>query len=374
MNPLNNKNIIFVLGSLELGGSEKQAINLATYLLNEQKCNVQFIGFSNPGKVAQICDQLKIPWRILENPLGYNSGLSRNIKLFNFLLEIRKTRPDILLPYTTTPNIACGLIWKFTGAKTCIWNQRDQGIESFDPIIGKKALLRTPWFVSNSIGGKEYLTNNLGVDPEKVAIIHNGINLPSKKTPPERINHQVVINCCMIGNLSQHKDHATLLKAWQFVVRHFKDKEIIPTLLLAGRFDSNEKSLRTLAEELEILDHVSFLGQVDDIPGLLQTVDIGVFSSRSEGSPNGVLECMAQGLPVVGTDIPGIREALGVDGIHFLASTQDSIRFSELVIELIEDREKRIRFGELNRERVKKEFSNEKMLQETTSFLFKALQ
>ena len=66
--------------------------------------------------------------------------------------------------------------------------------------------------------------------------------------------------------------------------------------MLAGRFDSKYDDLLALTTDLKLQENIIFLGWVDDIPGLLSAVDICVFSSLTEGSPNGVLESMAAGL------------------------------------------------------------------------------
>ena len=70
---------------------------------------------------------------------------------------------------------------------------------------------------------------------------------------------------------------------------------------------------------LELGAHVHFLGPVDDVGALLAELDLGVLSPREEACPNGVLECMAAGLAVVGTDNDGIREVLGESSGRFLA-------------------------------------------------------
>jgi glycosyltransferase involved in cell wall biosynthesis len=94
---------------------------------------------------------------------------------------------------------------------------------------------------------------------------------------------------------------------------------------------------------------------------LLAAVDVGVFSSRTEGCPNGVLECMAAGLAVAGTDIPGIREALGPEGLPFLAPPGDEERLAEAILDLAESPALRARAGAANRERIRREFTVEGM-------------
>ena len=106
---------------------------------------------------------------------------------------------------------------------------------------------------------------------------------------------------------------------------------------------------------------VRFLGQVRDVSGLLQSVDLGLFASPIEGSPNAVLECMAAGLAVVGTDIPGIREAVGPDGAPYLAPPEDADRFAELVLLLARDAERRAQAGRANRRRIENCFSPRQM-------------
>src|SRR2546426_8921983 len=89
--------------------------------------------------------------------------------------------------------------------------------------------------------------------------------------------------------------------------------------------------MRALARELNLGRSVRFLGPVDDVPGLLSAVDLAVLSSTSEGCPNAVLECMASGLPVVATDIPGIRKAVGPSGYNYLAPPDDARSFAERI-------------------------------------------
>ena len=94
--------------------------------------------------------------------------------------------------------------------------------------------------------------------------------------------------------------------------------------MLAGRPEGRRELLEVLARDLGLGERVRFVGDVDDVAGLLGASDVGVLSSTPlEGCPNAVIESMAAGLPVVGTDIPGVREALGDEGRPFLVAAED---------------------------------------------------
>jgi len=94
----------------------------------------------------------------------------------------------------------------------------------------------------------------------------------------------------MVANLSGFKDHEALIRAWRLVLDQLSSEERNAKLLLAGKNFGTEPSLKRLVGKLSLEDDVLFLGQVEDVSGLLQSVDLGVYSSKSEGSPNGVLE------------------------------------------------------------------------------------
>jgi glycosyltransferase involved in cell wall biosynthesis len=132
--------------------------------------------------------------------------------------------------------------------------------------------------------------------------------------------------------------------------------------------------LKTLAYDLDLGPSVRFLGHVADIPSLLGAVDLGVFSSQLEGCPNGVLECMAAGLAVVATDIPGVREAMGSQNDGILAIPGDFGDMASKITRLALDPALRTRYGSANRERVQQLFGVDRMCLETAALIAKGLQ
>jgi glycosyltransferase involved in cell wall biosynthesis len=200
----------------------------------------------------------------------------------------------------------------------------------------------------------------------RVHVIRNGVALSQPERSRAEWRRELGVDdraflACMVANLTQNKDHATVVRAWRKVAAGTAGSNRTAVLLLAGRFGDAYESIRTLANTLQLGSNVRFLGHVMDVAGLLQAVDAGVFASRMEGSPNGVLECMAAGLPVVGSAVAGIREAVGPDGLEYLAPPNDEERFADLVLSFANDPERRRQVGKANRRRIEDIFSAREM-------------
>ncbi len=374
------RRFIIVLGSLELGGSERQALHLAKYLRDEHQGEVEVWGFGDPGLAAAYCDATRIPWRVV--PFEWPHRRVHKLRnLASLALALRRARPDVILPYGMWPNVACGLVWRSTGARLCVWNQRDLGLFRMERCAESWAIRQTPLFVSNSRQGATFLAAEFGVNLAKIRIIHNGIELspPALDRMTWRRKLDLSETCfvgCMVANITTRKDHATLLKAWRRVVDSLRASGQRPVLLLAGAFPESGTalSLKGLVYDLRLCDGVQFLGQVQDVSGLLNVVDLGVFSSKLEGCPNGVLECMAAGLAVVGTDIEGIREAVGPDGLPFLAPPENAELLADQIHRLATNPALRAELSVKNRGRIDREFSLRSMCEATIAWIAQGLE
>lgn len=356
------KKIVFVFASLDLGGAERRGVMLADYLQKRLGAVVHIVGLSDkPGRLSLLCEQLGLKW----SGVPFHWGARRRLpSLLRAVLAIRSAGPDIVLSYTRVPNLVCAWGWKGLGAKALVWNQADEGLLLNGALPYRIAAAVPTCFISNSTGGREFLLNTYGVPPAKVHLVRNGVALAAPCAGRDQWRKQwgadpgaIVVG--MVANLSIYKDHETLLRAWREVVS--EAWETAPLLVLAGRCDGTETKLTRLALDLGISDQVKILGPVDDVAGLLGAIDLFAYSSKSEGIPNGVLEAMAAGLPVVGTDIPGIREALGSQGEDYLSPVGDSTEMAKKIVILLQDQQLRKNLGLSLQMRIQKEFSLEKM-------------
>jgi L-malate glycosyltransferase len=156
------------------------------------------------------------------------------------------------------------------------------------------------------------------------------------------------------------KDHPMFLRAAALVRAAVPDSAFI----VAGEGELMPE-LRQLANELGIAGDVHFIGRCDDVAKLLFASHVGVLSSKAEGFANAILEYMAAGLPVVATDVGGVREAIieGETG-HIVASGDDETMAARIIQVLSNDENAR-RMGTCGKAIVSDKFSYEHHLRNT---------
>ena len=113
------------------------------------------------------------------------------------------------------------------------------------------------------------------------------------------------------------------------------------------------------AASLGLGDSISFLGAREDIPAVIDALDLAVCSSDFEGSPLSVMEYMEGGLAVVSTAVGGVPD-LVADGVNgLLVEPRDPDALAAALAALLDDPARRREMGERGRERRRAEFSIE---------------
>jgi glycosyltransferase involved in cell wall biosynthesis len=352
---LRGKRIVFVVAWPVMGGAERNALQVLLHFANHEGAHVEVLALTaEEGRFRTDLNAAGIPWH--PYPVHWFGGKARKAQTLGRLaLRLRRLRPDVLMPYTTRPNVLCGLVWRFTGASVCVWNQRDLSVSTkFSPEVVARAARKSSLLVANSIAGREYLVSRLGVQPDRVRVVFDTVELssPVMSRREWRARHGVAaaaVAVTMLAHFHHGKDHETVLRAWRHVVDRVGDGAV---LLLAGRSAGTKDAAKAVAFDLDLGSSVRFLEDVEDVSGLLAASDIGVLSSRSESAPNALLESMAAGLPVVGTDVPGIREILPSEQTASLAPPRDAEALAAALLELISDPATRARLGRSNAEHV----------------------
>ncbi len=139
-----------------------------------------------------------------------------------------------------------------------------------------------------------------------------------------------------------------------------------PTISLVVVGDGPERSnLEKLARELGLGSRVHFLGYRSDVNKILPQFDIFTLPSFGEGFGLVLLEAMVCSKPVVASDVMSIPEIVQQGQTGLLVPTQDVSALAEALDTLIADPELRDRFGKAGFQRVRTEFTIERMVRKT---------
>jgi glycosyltransferase involved in cell wall biosynthesis len=357
--------IALVVNDSRMGGSERQALLLAG-ALRRRAVHPILLSLAGEGPVIDAARlqgidadavQLRYPLSAWYFPLNW----MRAGNLF------RRHRPRVIMGYTSVPNLYAGWLRRAAGARRFIWGQRNAGLDRPPRFMESVAARAANAFIANSPAGIEFVRRVFPAAAGRIHCIPNAVDWPfaaEPRAPAAAAPVQVV--CVAHGRYP--KDHETLLRAWTMVQQRLSAVgNSAARLTLAGCFDQGDHAarIRELAARPPLEATVRFAGTVADMPSLLRQSDVGVLCSRSEGMPNAILESMAAGLPVVATDLPGIRQALGDDAGHWLTAVGDADGPADRLLELIRDPALRATWGRRNRERALGVFSPDALAERT---------
>jgi glycosyltransferase involved in cell wall biosynthesis len=155
---------------------------------------------------------------------------------------------------------------------------------------------------------KSALVTQFGIDPSRIALIRNGVDESFSYSRIRDLHSKPRL--LFVGRLTVQKNLPLLLAALDGVSDRFETT-------LVGRGEL-EAELKSQVRDLQ-LQNVRFHGaaQGNELVRLYQDADVFVLPSVLEGMPLALLEAMASGLPIVGTDVPGTRDlvAPGENGV-----------------------------------------------------------
>lgn len=213
-----------------------------------------------------------------------------------------------------------------------------------------------------------------GVRPEKILLVPNAVDIPAPLPPEERNATRNALGVVAeetllitVATLLEVKDHRTALAA----AARLRREGMRFKWIFAGA-GPEEAPLRRQAREDGVEENILFLGDRDDAGRLLQSADVFVLTSRSEGFPNALLEAMASGLPAVATDCGGVREMAEGGRECLFAPVGGAAEIAACVLRLMSDPGAATELGAAARARAARDFSWEKLL-ETTLALYRRL-
>jgi glycosyltransferase involved in cell wall biosynthesis len=367
--------ILYVIGTLDIGGAEQQLVQLVSRL-DRRRFRPVVCSLASGGPYADTLAAAGVPVRIV----GFR-GLNRGIWTLRYLPRIlAELRGLVTLIRAERPAIVHGfLFWAYVigtfaarraAVPIVVASRRSLGcFKAAKPHylwLERLANRRTNLLVANSEAVKQDVMVREGVPSARIRVVYNGIDAERyerRARPQMRAELEIPAGAPVVGvvaNLIHYKGHRFLLQAFQRV--HAWRPGTV--LLLAGDGPCRPE-LERLAEELGIVEMVRFLGTRRDIPELLAATDVVVLPSLEEGFPNAVLEAMAAGKPVVASAVGGIPEAVVHEATGLLVPPGDPTALAEAILAVVGDPARAEQMGRAGQARAKDRFGMERMVTET---------
>jgi len=214
--------------------------------------------------------------------------------------------------------------------------------------------------VSRSVA--EFSATRAGLPQKKLVVIPNGIDLDRYPAPqPADLREFGIASgrraVVCVGRLEPQKNVKWLIEASPRWMAKVPDCD----LLLVGE-GPMRALLEAAADAAGIADRVFFTGWRSDVPKILAAGDLFVLPSNWEGMPNVVLEAMASRLPVVSTDVEGVRELLGPGAKNQTIGHGDTQTFTDNIVRFLCDPSVASAVGQENRQRAEENFGISRMV------------
>lgn len=165
---------------------------------------------------------------------------------------------------------------------------------------------------------------------------------------------------CTIARLVPQKALHVLIEGYA----KYRHKATMPSQLVIVGSGELESDLKRLAEELGVTNHIRWTGFRDDIPAILNSIDLFVLTSIYEGFGLVLLEAMAASKPILATDVSAIPEIV-IHGKSGLLVQPNDVSAIANALSFFENSQIRKSYGEAGFEHVVSNFSLPKMIQQT---------
>ncbi len=370
---LKMRNILFAIGSLEVGGAEKQLLELISRMPGHHySCHVFTLQSGGPllsplkRLGVRVCagrlqrrDLSKAPWKVL-------SAQWRLIRV------IRETCPHIIHSFLPLVTFIGALAGRACRVPLVITSRRALGThQERYRFLRPLDLMANTWSHRVTVNSKAVWNDVVRrdhIDPRKLILIYNAVDptpYESARLSRERMRQTLGLKpeekaVIVIANLIPYKGHSDLLSATALALREVPEMR----LLVVGEDRGIRCHLERQASVFGIRPAVKFLAQRGDAPELLAASDLSVLASHEEGFSNVILESMAAGLPVVATDVGGNREAVVEGETGWLVPARNPAALAARIVDLLKDPSRARQWGEKGRSRVRELFTVEKMVEE----------
>ncbi len=369
--PGDRVHVLYVISTLDVGGTEGQLVQLASRL-DRARFDVTVCCLGPAGPLVPALEEAGISVVAigLRRETAWRRPVDTARRLWRLLALVRARRPHIVHGLLFHGYVAAAILGRLAGTPVVVASRRSLGyFRSRTPhyrALEWIANRLTNLVIANSQAVREQVLRQEGLSADRVAVVPNGIDTRAFEPSPEEQVRELRRGLALDGrwpvvgvvaNLIDYKGLQYFFPAWASVVA--KHQKAVALLVGDGPLRG---SLEAQARALGLGDAVRFLGYRADVPALLGLMDLVVQPSLEEGFSNAILEAMGAGKPVVATAVGGTPEAV-IDGLTgLLVPARDAVSLAGAMLDIVGSSAESQRLGEAARRRVRQQFDVDVMV------------
>jgi glycosyltransferase involved in cell wall biosynthesis len=338
--------VIDELESLAGGGTERQIFQLAQMA----KANGTDVHLAILRQTAWLTPEIAgVPVHFLNIRSWRRFPVTRLPKMLGFLGGF-----DVVQTFFVESNLIIPILARLAGVPRIIGSRRNLNywIGSHTLRLQRFSNRFAHLLVANSEAVKRAVAEQERVSADRIEVIYNAIDAERfAPNPGSRVRLRQVLGVAeddvvvgQVSTLGHHKGVDRFVDVGIMLAQRHPRARFV---LIGG--GPLHETLRSKIAGASMTDRIILLGSRDDVPGLLDALDMAVLLSDTEGFSNSLLEYMAKGLAIVATDVGGNAEAL--QGCGVLVPTQPIQPIADQIERLLSDPRTRREMGEKARAR-----------------------
>ena len=340
--------VVLSNGSYSWGGVHRVTETLARGL---QARGHEVVAFCRPGSPLHERMREIVPCEPIVRGMDLHPGALRAISR-----ALRRHRPAVLLTLMEKDvRLSSPVAWAH-GIPVVVRRANDRPLPRNPYIRLLYGVIPTHHVANSEATRRTLLGSAPWLDPAAVTVIHNGIDpRPYEESPPADLAlPRDALAIGFVGRFDERKGVLDLADAWPAV------REALPRahLVLVGTGALEAEMRARLGSD----PRVRWCGYRSDVPSVMRTLHLLAMPSHWEGFGLSAAEAMAAGVPVVAARASSLPELIddGVEGRLVPPASPESL--AAALVELGRDPALRARMGAAGRERVRRDFSEERML------------
>jgi glycosyltransferase involved in cell wall biosynthesis len=358
--------ILYLITRAEMGGSQTHVLDLLQGFREDFQIT---LATGEEGFLTEAARKLGVQTVVLPNLVQPLRPRQDAKALPDVIRLLRSLKPDLIHCHTSkagiigrlaariarVPAVFTAHTWSFADGTSTLWK-----------LVGTPSERLTARWTEKIIAVSESnrslaIRRNVARE-NKIVTVHNGIADTNYRAHP---GWSEIPQIVMVARFAPQKNQAQLLQALADITLPFK-------LTFVGD-GPTRAAAEALTRDLGLADRVEYLGVRLDTDVILSQSDIFALATNWEGFPITILEAMRAGLPVIATDVDGVREAVTDQVTGYLVPRGDTEALKEKLAALLSSSTLRLQMGSAGRRRYESEFTQAIMLARIASIYHQAV-